>query len=464
MDASVKIRPDEPGGLMIPQPLPVRIRISFAHFILGNIGLAALLFALVIGLLPVWAVVAITCALAILLTLLAGHRTSRNNQRYLSQRTDEVTALTGNPAVGRTHALQDRSVALRVSTPSPIFALPSLILALAFVYFTFRSADAGLNTWYWFFRWPTALLAAGAHGVAMLMLWACVTYTPAYSRFNLVQMRKEHDDAREQQEVATKLGVDDHNDIQIIQLMAHLDSLHRRVETYTLESALLSALSFSSFLSIAVAEAGYLDDLKALFDARPEWRHLPFSIPLPGDLRIDSLPLWPRNFFFDHTIPLISLALLMCATTFLGVLVARLRFNDGYRDADSVLKAAERLNEKEDDALQRGDQARLANYSIAIAKMLDKADQLQRGLDLMLTYMRFSRNAGVVFFIGALILCGLLFSPIVAIAITVIMACAFLVGYIDSLVRGVLRRHVFSERGVGSLLRPFSLKKRSGGR
>ena len=451
-------------GPLAPVAFPVKIRTSLAHYVLGNIGMAALLYALVRNQLSIWWCVAIVTVFAVALTLLSGHRMARNSERYLRQRLAELQPMLGEGESAQMLAKQDQSSALRVSPLNPIFALPGLVCAVWIAVITFNVAETALDNFYWAVRLPAAFVAAVAHFMVLLVLWASVNYTPAYARFNLAKLRKEHDEANDQQEVATRLSAEDHNDIQIINQQAHLDSLHRRVETYTLESALLSALSFSSFLTIAMAESNrvegnFIDQLGKLATASLEWRDQPFELPLPGNIMIDKVPVLPPGFLEAHNVALIALALLLCATTFLGVLVARLRFNDGYREADSVLKAANKLNDKQEKVVRGGDASRHDTYAKAIATMLEKSAQLQRGLDLMLTYMRLSRSAGILFFIIALGLCGLLFSWIVMVAIFVVMGCAWVVGYIDTLVRSIRRRDVFNERGVGMLLKPFRRKK-----
>jgi len=451
---------DAAAGPLAPVAFPVKIRTSLAHYVLGNIGMGALLYAVATDALSIWLCAAIAVVFAVGLTLLSGHRTARNNERYLRQRLTELTPALGTGESARLLAHQDLSSALRVSPLNPIFALPGLVVAVSIAVITFNMAETALDDFYWAVRLPLSFVAAVAHFLALLVLWASVNYTPAYSRFNLARLRKEHDAANDQQEVATRLSAEDHNDIQIINQQAHLDSLHRRVETYTLESALLSALSFSSFLTIAMAESdsdegNFIHQLGKLATASLDWREQPFELPLPGNIMIDKVPVLPPGFLEAHNVALIALALLLCATTFLGVLVARLRFNDGYREADSVLKAASRLNDKQELAQRGGDGSRHDTYGKAIAAMLEKSAQLQRGLDLMLTYMRLSRSAGILFFILALGLCGLLFNWMVTVAIFVVMGCAWIVGYVDTLVRSIRRRDVFNQRGVGMLLKPF---------
>lgn len=452
------------AGQLPPIAFPVRIRTSLAHYVLGNAGMIALLYVLATDELGIWWCAGIATVFAVALTLLSGHRTARNNERYLKQRLEELKPALGDGESAHLLAHQDQSSALRASPLNPIFALPGLVVAVWIAVITFNTAETALDDFYWAVRLPAAFAAGGAFFLVLLVLWASVNYTPAYSRFQLSRLREEHDEAKDQQEVAMRLSAEDHNDIQIINQQAHLDSLHRRVETYTLESALLSALSFSSFLTIAMAESDsdqgfFLDQLRALATASLDWRTQPFKLPLPGDIVIDKVPVLPPGFLETHNVALIALALLLCATTFLGVLVARLRFNDGYREADSVLKAANKLNDKQEKALHGGDDGRHDIYGKAIGSMLEKSAQLQRGLDLMLTYMRLSRSAGILFFILALGLCGLLFNWMVTVAILMVMGCAWVVGYVDTLVRGIRRRDVFNQRGVGMLLKPFRRKK-----
>src|SRR5262249_20129365 len=156
-----------------------------------------------------------------------------------------------------------------------------------------------------------------------------------------------------QTEAEKKLAERDPNDIIIIGQLASLNSQNRRVESYTLESALLSALSFSSFLAIIVSDPQAKDALASVFSPTVTAYVLP-RIPFIEGVGSVSLPA--PNYISDNKIGLICLALLLCATTFLAVLVARLQFYDRYRDAETVLKAAETFEKKEEDARRKSEQ------------------------------------------------------------------------------------------------------------
>jgi hypothetical protein len=331
-------------------------------------------------------------------------------------------------------------------------AVPTFFLTLPVIYYVFLDVDIYLREWSLLLRWPAATIMASFAWLIFFFLWFLSNLSPARTRIDYVSLRSA-------EEGVTDLEVEDQNDIHIICQIANLDSLHRKIETYTLESALLSALSFSSFLSIALSERNYDKELRTLFPPPFETRASPWPFSVPGVGTIDQFSVPSATYLNTHIVALIAIALLLCATTFLGVLVARLRFNDGYRDADSALKAADRLNERENSAYELGLTDKAGIYATVIDNMLQKAEELERGLSITVMQMRWSRNAGIFFFIVALILCGLFFNGWVAALVASVFVVAVLFGSIDRLTRSELRRRIFDQGGVSSLLRPFKPKR-----
>jgi hypothetical protein len=160
------------------------------------------------------------------------------------------------------------------------------------------------------------------------------------------------------------------------------------------------------------------------------------------------------NYVSAHLVPLISLSLLLCATAFLGVLIGRLRFNDGYRDAESLLKVADAINQKEEHALQAEDWVKASTYLAFIDTLIKRAENLETGLSMTVTHMRLCRNAGIGFFVGTLILCGFFFDDIVAALIAFLFLLTLIIGYFDRFTRRFMRRQVYGRGLVGSLMRP----------
>ncbi|MGE0742887.1 MAG: hypothetical protein AB7O98_16225 [Hyphomonadaceae bacterium] len=427
----------------------VRTRPSIVHLIVGNSALVAGLVAYYERLLPGWSIIGAAFLLYLLGVSILNRRTDALRQRFTDQRLPEVQAVISNENEARRQVQREFNVAVPLNPTVRLLVIPALLLTLPFLYFVFRDVDQVIHSWFWLFRWPVAAVAAFFSWVFVVGVASFANVTPALVKFDLAEMRKKEQQAVE----ANVIGEEVRNDLSIIRQMASLQSLHRRIETYTLESALLSALSFSSFLSILM-EGGpeVAQSFTHLFPLPVTWQSLPSPIVIPSVGQIASYPTLSLSYVSANVTSFIGLSLLFCAATFLGVLVARLRFNDGYRDAESLLKAAERLNEKEDQALERGETARSQSYTNAIDERVRDAETVQRGLALTVMHMLLSRNTGILFFMIALTLCGFYFNPLLAAVIAALFIGATFIGYLDRIFRGLLNARVF-RGGVNELLK-----------
>lgn len=329
--------------------------------------------------------------------------------------------------------------------------LLALLLTLPVLYLVFSQVNAAYPDWHWLLRLPLAAVAAVAAWTPFLIIWAFANMTAEPIRESYAELRADAGDAH-------TLLPSDQNDVRIVRELASLESLNRRIETFTLESALLSALSFSTFFAVIVSErTEYLESLHRVIPPPIHWLQSSPSTWSPLRWIVDSVPYVPFSYVQENIVGLIGLSLLLCATTFLGVLVARLRFNEGYRDAEYRLKAAQHLNEKEDKAIEAGDTERAALLAGTIDEMLHQAVELQRGLGFTVTHMKYSRDAGILFFTITLVLCGLFFHVVVAWIIAGLFAVAFLLGYVDRVTRRTILQRLFRRKGFGAVLEPFRI-------
>jgi hypothetical protein len=415
------------------------------HLLLGN-ALFFLFLALGASDLISWWLILV--ALVVVLFIFFRYDPSNDmKQQYRDARLREIRACFQSDKEALDHIEREIPQTLNTSPSVDVIALPTALATIVVTPFVFADIANSLN-WFWLLRWIVAGAGAFILWVLFFALWAVANMTPARLRAGYLEIRRE-------EEEASKFGAEDQNDIHIIRQITNLESLHRRIDTYTLESALLSALSFSSFFSVVLSERNYINDLTQLFQDPLPRASLPSGLRLPLIGQIESYPTLSLAYLHAHMVPIICLALLLCASTFLGVLVARLRFNDGYRDAESLLKVAERINEKEEQAIQRDDEEKAAVYLGTIDSLLRNATALERGLGITVTHMRFSRNAGIVFFILALVMCGFFFSDLVAAALAVLFGSFLLIGYYDRFLRRLQRQEVFGQGVLGSLLKPF---------
>jgi hypothetical protein len=433
--AAVEALPEQqPARLQPPerQAFPsVRLRPSLPHMLAGNGAIFLLLLLYVLGV-P-WHLIFLLAAASMIAATLQYRRSEQAaRSRYVEPRKAELDKEeAADPAALAATEWQ------RLLTKYEMvhgLAFPSLAAAGLLCLLVFGDVAGRLGEAPWLLRWTAALLVALGLLAALAKLWANANATPAAASACLLRAR-----AREAEGDFKEV---DRNDLLIIEQMSRLESLHKRIDAYSIESALLSALSFSAFITVTLAGRTTIADIHELFPMQFEWRPMPALLASLTALDMRTYPVLPADYLSRHLVGLICLCLLMCASTFLGVLVARLHFNDGYREADCRLKTAQCLDDKEDAAFEDGDTDRADSFSRRIDALLQEAEQLHAGLRLTVMHMRWSRHAGLLFFVAALALCGLFFSELVAGLIVVLFVGALLVGYYDHLQRTLLRRRL----------------------
>ena len=434
---TAEIAQDE-GMLAAPN---VYTRPSLLHLVFGNALLLGLLYAFYIDTVPNWLIVIAGLLLFFLGAYIDGERVERFKKKYYDMRGPEVAEHFPDETARREFCVTELRQRADLSPSYSLIALPLLPLALSSVYFVFVDVNMFLRDWFWLLRWAVAALAALPTLIVFFCVWAEANLVLGWGRIDGENRGEDN------------IAPDEVNDVQIIRQLASLTNLQRRIEAYQNEGALLSALSFASFLAIVTQAQGMPGRLADL--ALPRWEswHLPEAVDLPLLGKIEALPSLPIGYVQENLLPLICLSLLFCATTFLGVLVARLRFNEGFRDAESCVKTAERFNVLEDGAIARQDAAACRRYAQEISRNLTRATRLEAGLALTITHMRLSRDSGIVFFIVTLVLCGLFFNSMIASFIALLFISAMALGYIDRVLRKLLRKDIFGRGGkIGQIL------------
>ncbi|MEL7542886.1 MAG: hypothetical protein AAGJ70_03845 [Pseudomonadota bacterium] len=420
-------------------PIPnVPTHPSLLYTLIGVVTLAAALYVAYYNLVSIWIFLPVTLTLAVIF----GQRDQAHQQRladkFIPERVEELAPFIVDPAVRAEHAQNEFKAVTDLSPTYQPLGVFAFLTVLAVAYFMALNVSDSVG-WMWSFAANITTVIAAL--VTLLLTAALMGNTFTIPVNNDFDYRSEADSLLDQ-----RLGRSDQNDIEIITKAADLKMLLRRIDSYTLESALLSALSFSSFLSIILADGkDYITEIKKLFGdsmacaTLPDWSDtLSFAPP-----QVCYLDLFSVAYIQENLIGLICLSLLICAAMFLGVLVARLRFNEGLRDAEVAIQTAERLNEKEEEAIKSGREQRAKRYAVAIRDYTRDAEKLERELNPTVFVMRVSRDLGVLFFIVPLILCGFFFSPFVALGLLVAFAVSLLFGQADRLRRKFKSKNIF---------------------
>jgi len=290
--------------------------------------------------------------------------------------------------------------------------------------------------WHWFFAWVLAVLAFV--GSCFLLVVPAMSPVAAIAR-----PRFTYDALIGKADI--ELDPIDQNDIEIVKLDVDVATANKRVDTYTLESTLLSALAFSAFVGILMAEKVTLEGINWLAETPMQCQ----AMSLYSFSQTLCWPMLNQDFLSAHIVSAISLCLLLCSVFLLAVLVTRLRFNEAIRYVEEDLGKAKALNGKEE-ALNAQRDDRTTNYLEQIAKLIEQARLGQSDLRSMTGFMKIFRDVGILFFIFAISLCGLYFSPYLSLCILGVFAGAFLFGWADKLRRRLtLRRLTERVRGFG---------------
>lgn len=195
----------------------------------------------------------------------------------------------------------------------------------------------------------------------------------------------------------------DSNDEVIVQIETQLNSSTGRLEAYVLESALFGALAFSGFLQIIATDLISFDDLEK-FASTCHHVSRAFVLANWNEFNYYSSLLKNKTSLFC----LVSIETLICSALFLAVIAARLRFSDVADKVRSTLNLAKAYNEKEEMAIEKNSTDekslfRIASLNKKINDYLIEAQDQLRGVEPIVSYMVYFRNAGLFTFLGVLV-------------------------------------------------------------
>jgi len=230
----------------------------------------------------------------------------------------------------------------------------------------------------------------------------------------------------------------DENDLEIVRLETDKISLSQRVDTYTLESTLFGALSFSAFVTIIASDKPVLAGVRELIADFSQCAH--------DILQFEFRHLWqPIAGMATETtlIAAIALETLICSMFFLSVIVSRLRFNDVLKRVDYAVRIASSYNDKEEEVynliLEGHDESKVSNrlqvLKDRISNAVYHAEESFKDLRPIVNYMWVFRNLGLVSFLLILVTGALWVSPMLAILFTSLSVLAYVYSALDSWIR-----------------------------
>jgi hypothetical protein len=179
----------------------------------------------------------------------------------------------------------------------------------------------------------------------------------------------------------------DGNDEKLVELEISLTQFSNKVDTYTLESAVLGALSFSGFLAILSLDNSVVNNIQILLSQ--------FSAIFNSliDLNFNILPLPILN--QQTIISLLAIELIICSFFFLLVIVSRIRFHDTLCEAELYIKTSRELNNKEEEydiiyhqSPSESIKERLAFLSAEITKKLNIGTKRKKELESIINYLK----------------------------------------------------------------------------
>jgi uncharacterized membrane protein YciS (DUF1049 family) len=283
------------------------------------------------------------------------------------------------------------------------------------------------NGWSLWVKIAFSVLTFFAYGFYILLVY-----------IDSVQLTAKEDEATP---APLELSVDewiDENDLEIVRLETDKISLSQRVDTYTLESTLFGALSFSGFVTIIASEKEVLAGVReviadsaqiAKMILQFDFTH--FSQPLAGLTTETAL------------LAAIAVETLICSMFFLSVIVSRLRFNDVLKRVDYAVRIASSYNDKEEEVynflLQGSDEVKVNNRLKILKKKITDAvyhaEESFRDLRPIVNYMWVFRNLGLISFLLILITGALWVSPILAILFATLSVLALVYSALDTWIR-----------------------------
>ncbi len=316
----------------------------------------------------------------------------------------------------------NEEISNETTLPSTLFTLSGVLLA-TYISFTLFS---GWSLW---LRVVFSILIFLVYGFYILVIYVLS-----------VQTTSKEDGTPAPIELSVDEWIDE-NDLEIVRLETDKISLSQRVDTYTLESTLFGALSFSGFVTIIASDKPVLVGVRELI--------ADFAQVLNMIIQFDFSHLWqPIVGIATDTalIAAIAVETLICSMFFLSVIVSRLRFNDVLKRVDYAVRMATSYNDKEEEVynliLQQHDEVNERAIRNRLQKLKDKistavyhAEESFRDLRPIVNYMWVFRNLGLISFLLILITGALWVSPILAILFASLSVLAYVYSELDSWIR-----------------------------
>jgi hypothetical protein len=226
---------------------------------------------------------------------------------------------------------------------------------------------------------------------------------------------------------------DDENDRSLTRLQSRIASFERKVDSYTIESTLIGALAFSSFVTIASSDKVKIQDVYTFLRTCTFTQEVEF-------LRAHQNLMAPLG--SEKTLLIvIAVSAILCSMFFIAVIVARLRFNELIGNAKYSSEMAAKFNAKEDDLSA----VLLSQTTPVLEVQAARMERLRARIDIHLEagfrglervrpniwYMDVFRTFGLFSFIAALIASAAWVSPALAAGFTVIGLVAAVYPTID---------------------------------
>lgn len=403
--------PKSEGGEATPSPF--KIAPSFRPRL---DPLVATLFATILGLTP-WAVYfhvphgwIVTYVLPWILFFTASYRASQVDEFHQSAyvngllESNELKPSEDNNSA----AIKEFTKYKAMSDSAGYFLLSMWLYLMAAHLFLFLSADKGDESLLLkIFGWVKLIAFS-----ALLLVWSGCAVGSEKKQKNIPEIFK-----------FTSGGLNllphESNDLEIGRIRISIQVMIRRVEAYTIESTLLSALALSAFIAICFSDDGPIES-SAWLASIPKYCVESTSI---------CAPIVQLSDLAAHSMYVICFFMLLCSTFFMAVLVTRLRFGDGAKDIEEMIEALNMLN-----VIENSEKGRVAEqYTLEIAMLLSRASAGLDSLRPTLDFMKLFRGLGIVSFVAAAAVCGLMFSEVVAGIVVVVFLSAFFFAFADQI-------------------------------
>lgn len=220
-----------------------------------------------------------------------------------------------------------------------------------------------------------------------------VSFGLSYSKIEKEIKSKKENNNKNNEDLSIEL-----HDERLIELEISLTQFSNKVDTYTLESALIGALSFSGFLAILSLDNAVVNNIQILLAQFSTF----FNNLIAFNINVSTL----TNLTQQTIMALLAFELIMCSFFFLLVLVSRIRFHDTLCEAELYIKMARELKNKEEEYniiyLENPlyvIKERLVILTSEIKQKLNMGSQIMKELESIIKYMNYVRNIGLFLFV-----------------------------------------------------------------